>query len=393
MSQDLIPITQLILPIPETINQFAWQQSRAYRSIDAQWHVYLNQIAAQVLLSDLQTDFPTATLAPDQSRLWPLVNGTVLQLNQKRLVLIPDKAIDQSELVIPQEWVDSPDCAGDYFLAVRIDPDEELLHCWGYVTHQRLKAKAQYAPDDRTYRLDAHHVIPDMSALWVVQQLNPTEVTQAAIAPLAAVSPAQAENLLQRLVNARIPRLEIPFALWGALITDRAWRDRLVALRQGETSLATEIAAATTQLSGWMQNAFTTGWQAVEDFFGSDAELAFALRQTAAAPAVPTVRRVKALRLPEQLLLLLLTVEPDADGRMGIQVQLRASDRIQLIPADLSLELVSSHGDVVQSVQAREQDNAIQLPRFRSAIGTQFSIQVRWAGMPPEFTFSEAFVV
>jgi hypothetical protein len=419
MSQDLIAITQLGLPIPDELNDLAWQQSRTVRgsptadraAVAAQWNLYLNQIAGQVLLDDLQVDFPNvtwwdqpatqpatqlATQSAPLPSLWQLLRGTVLELHQKRLVVLPDQTIDQAELVIPQEWVDIPAWAGDYFLAVRIDPDEQLLHCWGYVTHQRLKAKATYDLDDRSYRLDAHDLISDISALWVVQQLHPTEVTQAAIAPLPSVTAVEAEHWLQHLVNVRMPRLEIPFEPWGALVVDPVWRQRLVALRQGELAVATATEPTTqptTQLGDWLQNVFTTGWQAVEDWLGNDAELAFALRQTTLAAAPPIVRRVKALRLPESVLLLLLTMEQDPDGLMGIQVQLRVADRTQTIPAELNLELIARGGTIVQAVQARQQDNAIQLPRFRSPVGTQFSIRVRPDDQSPEFTFSELFVV
>jgi Protein of unknown function (DUF1822) len=402
MSQDLIPLTQLGLPIPDALNDRAWHQSRAMRSVEAQWNIYLNQIAGQMLLSELQADFAAVTWWDNPPSnpvtvpsLWQFIRGTVLQLNQKRLVLLPTQTIDQGELVIPQEWVDIPAWAGDYFLAVQVDADAQWLHCWGYVTHQRLKAKAQYDPDDRTYRLDACDIIPDVTALWVVQRLNPTEVTQAAIAPLPAINTAAAANWQQRLVNARVPRLEIPFEQWGALVVDPAWRQGLADLQQGEmvvAAMSTTTTPITTQLGEWMQNVFTTGWQTVEEWLGNDLELALALRQTTLS-AVPTVRRVKALRLPTQLLLLLLTITPDDDGVMAIQVQLRVSDRHQTIPADLNLELVAHSGTIVQAVQARDQDNAIQLRRFRSPVGTQFSIQVRLNGPSSEFTFSELFVV
>jgi hypothetical protein len=383
---ELIPITQLALPIPDAMSDRAWQQAQADVSIEAQWNIYLNQIAMALLVEYLQEDFPNVRVSSPVNTS-PLVNGTVLQLNTKRLVLLPSKAIDQSELVIPQEWMDIPDWAGDYFLAVQVDPDEQMLHCWGYTTHQMVKAKAQYDASDRTYNLAAHNLIADVSGLWVIQQINPQEVTQTAVAPLAAVASTQAENLLQRLVNVRNPRLEIPFELWGALVGDRNWRDRLVELRQGEASLRTDVITAVNQLSGWMQNVFATGWQAVEDFWGEDAELAFAFRQ--AATEAPPVRRVKALRFADQLLLLVVSVETEADGRMGIQVQLRSSERTETLPSGVTLALLSSDDEVMQSIATRDQDNAIQLPRFRSVPGTEFKIQVQLGAT----AFCESFMV
>jgi hypothetical protein len=402
----LTPMPHWVLPISDEVAQQAWQISQSQASTspeiqskELQWNSYLNQVALAVLMPDLKEDFPGISVWPNQqavAAIWQFINGTVLTVNGKRLVLLPSKALDCSELTIPAEWMDCPELAGDYFLAVQIDSDEQLLTCWGYTTHQTIQAKGQYSADDRTYSLDGCYVIPDLSALAIVQQLNPTEATQGAIAPLAAVAPAQAENLLQRLVEVRVPRLEIPFALWGALFSDRLWRQRLAEMRQGDLSLATSMINATTQLSeqlsGWMQNLFSTGWQAVEEFFGDEAELAFAFRQTSTAPS-SMIRRVKALRFSEDLtdtlFLLLMTIEPESDGRFGIQVQLRASERTAILPENLSLALISSTGMVVQFVQARQQDNAIQLPKFKSSSGTAFSIQVELEQM----TTSELFVV
>lgn len=393
MTLELIPITQLALPIPASMSDRAWQQAQAHRTMETRWNVYLNQIASQTIAADLAIDFPQIRRSPDIDT-WQFVNGSVLELNGKRIVLLPSKSIDCSELVIPQEWVDIPAWAGDYFLGVQIDPDAELLHCWGYTTHQMMKTKARYDADDRTYNLDAHHLIADVSGLWVVQQLNPTEVTQTAIAPLDTVAATQAEHLLQRLATVPNPRLEIPFELWGALVSDRHWRQRLVALRQGETSLQTDLTTATTRLSGWLQNVFSTGWQAVEDFLGEDAELALAFRQTATPTS--TVRQVKVLELPEagassndvRSLLLLVSVEPEADDRWGIQIQLRSAST-NTLPADITLTLLASDDEVMRSVVTRDLDNAIQLPRFRLNSGTEFKIQVQLG----ETTAIESFLV
>lgn len=390
----LIPITQLALPIPAAMGDLAWQQAQVYPTSEARWNFYLNQIATQLLSEYLQADFPQIRVWAEPN-IWQFVSGSVLQLNQKRIVLLPSRAIDNSELVIPQEWLDIPDWAGDYFIAVQIDPDAEILHCWGYLTHQMVKARAKYDPRDRTYNLDAHNLISDVSGLWAIQALNPTEVTQTAIAPLATVAAVQAENLCQRLATAANPRLEIPFALWGASIADRQWRQQLAQLRQGETAPVIDRTLTPNRLGEWLQNVFASGWQAVEDFVSEDGELAFALRQTAAA--TPSIRRVKALELADRVLLLLVSIEPAAtdpadpslEDRLTIQVQLRTIDRNSTLPPALTLSLLSIDDELVRSVVTRDRDNAIQLPRFRSNSGTGFKLQVQSGST----TICESFLV
>jgi hypothetical protein len=396
----LIPITQLALPIPAAMSDLAWQQAGTAAPVAQRWNVYLNRIATQLLTEYLVEDFPdlrvgVASLQENRSEdgIWQFFNGSVLQLNAKRVVLLPTKTIDNSELIIPQEWVDIPAWAGDYFLAVQIDPDAQLLHCWGYTTHQMMKSQARYDANDRTYHLDADDLIADVSGLWVVQQLNPDEITQTAIAPLVAVATTQAENLLQRLATIPNPRLEIPFGLWGALIGDRNWRQRLVAIRQGAAAPSIELTTTVNRLGDWMQNIFASGWQAVEDFWSEDAELALRQPET----VTPTVRRVKAIQLPDRVLLLLLAVASETDDslserlhqRLEIKVKLRSSDRTDILPAGVTLELLAGDDRVLQSVTTRDRDNAIKLPRFRSTAGTEFKLQVR----SDTTIFCESFLV
>jgi hypothetical protein len=165
------------------------------------------------------------------------------------------------------------------------------------------------------------------------------------------------------------------------LISDRQWRQQLAQLQQGEPD------PAANRLNGWLQNVFAAGWQAVEDFLGEDADLAVALRQTATPASI--VRRVKALELAERVLLLLVSIEPAADDRLAIQVQLRSIDRTETLPPGLTLSLLSSDDEIVRSVVTRDRDNAIGLPRFRSDSSTGFKIQVQLATT----TVCESFLV
>jgi hypothetical protein len=356
--------TQWQLEIPDAIAQAAWQQSQACPTPRAQWNTYLNQISCDVLLPLLQEYLPAVPYPDSIATLWEVVSGTGLQGPTKRLILVPDKNLDR-ELSVPQEWVDSQEWAGDYYLAVQINPDEQSLTVWGYTTHAMLKAEGKYNADDRTYCLDPDQVIQDLNVLWAVQQVNPQEVTQSAISPIPSIDTA--ENLLQRLANSPRPRLEIPFVQWMACLHQSDWRRRLSALRRGE------MPAKVTHLSQWFQDIFESGWATLESRL-SDGPT-FVLRQTPAIDA-PTIRRVKALRLQDRLLLLMMTVEPTNDGRLEIQVQVRSGDNETLLPVGLIMVLQSSSGEAIQTVQSRSDDLAVQLQRFRCATGTPFLVQV-----------------
>lgn len=384
MSLYLESPTELILEIPQTVRSQADQHSQQGASSSAQWQLFLNHLSLQTVLPWLRSEyFPQAAAFPnggDLANVWAFVNGAGIQVGAKRLVLLPDRSLDTAELVVPQEWVDAPDWLGDYFLAVQVNLDEGCVAVWGYATHAMLKTQGRYDADDRTYHLDRDFLVSDISVLWVVQQLAPHEVTQAAIAPLATVEAVQAENLLQRLGNSINPRLEVPFSLWGTLITQDAWRQRLYQLQQNSSVNSTQanlqqtLQQSVTRFGQWLQNQFETGWQTLEEL---QLQPAIALRD--GEETVEIVRRVKALRLADQVVLLLVAITPEVDQRVMVQVQLRPIAGVDCLPEDLALSLVTPEGEIVQTVQARSADNVIQLQRFRCPIETAFAVQVTLA--------------
>jgi Protein of unknown function (DUF1822) len=336
------------LEIPDEIARSAWKQSQSCPTPRAQWNSYLNQVCKATLLPwlQLESDLAVTTYPEAIESLWELVSGTGIVSGGRRLVLIPDKSFDR-DLSVPQEWVDHPEWAGDYYLAVQVNPDEQWLDVWGYTTQALLKAQGTYNANDRTYHLDADQLIQDLNVLSVVQQMNPQELTQA-------------ENLLQRLASANT-----------VINTVGNTVGNIVGNIVGNT-----VDNTITNLSQWLQNTFESGWQTLESLLGSEAEAAFAFRQTATIEA-PAIRRVKALRLPARLLLLLVAVDADGDDRMGVRVQVRSGDETLALPLGLMISLHSASGEVIQRVQSRGEDLAVQLQRFRCPTGTQFWVTVR----------------
>lgn len=225
--------TQLWLEFSTTQTQ--WQPQ--FSTPSSCWNAYLNRICLDAVLPWLREYAPQTLVWPNSTALpsfWELVNGTAIVMGTTRLVLIPSETIDLS-LRVPQEWVDIPGWAADYYLAVQVNPDQGWLRIWGYTTHQQLKTSGSYDPGDRTYCLEEDGLIQDLNVLWVARQLCPEEPTRGAIAPLPALPLVPAKNLLQRLGNSAIsaPRLAVPFELWGALLQHGGWRQRLSEQRQG----------------------------------------------------------------------------------------------------------------------------------------------------------------
>jgi len=255
---------QVELTISSAIQTAAQQTYRSLSTASERWQCYLNCLCLETVLAWLEEEGVPA--APAGSRvslpnIWTLVNGTAIALEGVRVAVIPSETIDTSELRVPQEWIDVPSWAADYYFAVQINPDEHQIRIWGYATHLQLKQQGHYDWDNRSYVLAAEEIANDLSAFWAARELCPNETARAAIPSLPALSLEQAENLLQRLGNSHVlePRLAIPFERWGALIEHDGWRQRLYEIRQGlpeQRSILQWLQSGISQLAqelGWRQ--------------------------------------------------------------------------------------------------------------------------------------------
>ena len=259
--------TQLVLELNESIVNQAWKQSQAAGNRSSQWQKYLNQVALNTFLPWLQAEEDATAKAgldlATQADLWELVNGTVIAINGAKIVLIPTEAEDLSELRVPQEWIDIPELAADYYLAVQVSVDGGYVRVWGYATHQQLKNNGSFSHSDRTYSMSDDEIITDIDVLWVARELCPNEVTQAAVEPIDNLANAQADQLIKRLGSQAqlLPRLAVPFTIWAALIQNKAWCRRLVATRQGKTTK--------TPVMQWLKQGVSSvaselGWRQIE---------------------------------------------------------------------------------------------------------------------------------
>ena len=364
--------TEWLLEISSSLQAQSWQQSQVYATSSSRWCAYINQICLYAFLDWIKTEYvPDATALP---AFWDSVNGTAIAVGEKRILLIPSEAIDDSELEVPQEWVDIPSWAADYYLAVQVKPDGESVRVWGYTTHQELKSRGNYDPIDRTYCMDARHLTKDLNAFWMTYQFCWGEATLAALNPLPELPATQAENLLQRLGSSSItfPRLAVPFSLWGALLENEQWRQRLYQNRQTSNQVREN-------LSQWLEGIYSASWQALETLLGSNSSsLALNLRSTSGS-VESGIRRAKlidlGMQIESQSVVLLVALIPEANGQVSVRVQLHPAGGELYLPATIKLALLSS-ADTLEQVQARSQDNYVQLPQFDVEIGEHFSIQV-----------------
>ena len=229
-----LDLHHLYLEMPSVV-----EPTSQFSTPGARRRAYLNQVGLSAFLAWLQTEHaPAAQVWPSVRALpsfWEVVNGSAIAVGSQRFVIIPTEAIDACELRIPQEWLDIPTWAADYYVLLQVNSDEEWVGVRGYATHHRIKTQGQYDVADRTYSVASEQLIADINVLWLAQQFCPHEPLRSEITPLVSLDQPQAQNLLNRLGNAAVtwPRAEIPFSLWGSLLAHGGWRQRLYEQRQG----------------------------------------------------------------------------------------------------------------------------------------------------------------
>jgi len=377
---------QLWLEIPPEIETAARRMSRRVLSPGAQWQVYLNQLCVEGCLAWARKELDTtATAFPSTEAIpsWEMVTGSCLMVNGTKLALIPTDVIGQDELLVPQEWVDIPSWKADYYLAVKVNPDERWLEGWGYASYRQLREGSAYDTWARSYSLDGAELAVDIGALWTTLERCSPEAIQSATRPdiatdnvvLTALSAVQAENLIARLANIEIafPRLSIPFAQWGALLADEGWRRQLCERRR--VNYRGDSGVSLSQGLREMGNAIAAGWQSIEAVFGANAQqLAFGFRQGEQAEG----RQAKEIRFDDnQCVRLVLLWQLEADGRLAIRAQLYPAEGELYVPTGITFSLVSDQEEVLQSIQSEEENNYIQLKRFKCLSGYSFGIEIQ----------------
>ncbi len=250
---------QIGLTITDAIQEESWQLAQENSSNATKWQTYLNLLTLKTCLPWLKD-----ILAEDKIKytndlldIWEFINGFAVEVNHTKLIFIPSENEDLGEINVPQEWIDIPAYAGDYYIAVQINPDEKWLRIWGYCSYEQLKNRGEYDAFMRSYSLDEAELDEDL--IFILASTEYLETEKQFIPELSRLSNKKVTELLEQLKQVKdySPRLILSFDQWGAIFTNQNWRKELSEARQP------------INLSAWMQNNFQqtirAGWQSLEN--------------------------------------------------------------------------------------------------------------------------------
>jgi hypothetical protein len=405
---------QLWLEVPPEVCQTARQtvNAQAYSNPAAVERAYRNLICQTVIADWLRDDpdlpSPVSWLSPqEQSAIWEFVNGSILLLNRTRLALILSDAINPDELIVEQEWVDIPDWASHYYLAVQLNLQEGWLRVSGYTTHNKLKQQGIYDALDRTYSLDQSQLIEDLTVLWVARESSPAWMPT--VAALPSLSAAIANTLITQHSQSRLtsPRLDLPPEQWLALVSNPVWQENLYQQRINPPSISEslEIAASEQQktaqsvekftLSQWLQNMIEPGWQAIH-------EMGYLFSPHKYVMARGTAPQEKSIQFGEYTLGLIVacyrsltTEETSRDPNAAVEITIRVGIRLiqGLIPLTESLEVTfilndESVDSTTFPIQFESSEPVVLLPKLSGVPGNEFTLIIKLGTLqhPVHFT-------
>ncbi len=220
----------------------------------------LNQLATQVFCTWLQEAEPNwkdiPFLLPEKKveQVWQVCNGTALRLGSSRIILVPTDTIGGQEMIVPWEWIDIPEWAGQVFIAIQVDLEACLLGVRGWALWEDLKNQADHNRITRCDLLELSDLSEDLELLFpLIRQgcipqvsMTPQSQTTFDLSPLLKTL-AKPENLVPRLS----PTVE--FGQWAALVTDSVNLQKLIEGMRPPTS--------TCQLRNVVKGLVAPGWE------------------------------------------------------------------------------------------------------------------------------------
>ncbi len=127
-------------------------------------------------------------------------------------------------------------------------------------------------------------------------------------------------------------------------------------------------------LSQWLEGLCHSGWQALGTMLGEQQ-----LVVVRAKGQQTDLQRAKLMDLGMQLgaeaLAMVVTLAPE-ESETSVLVHLHPVGDACYLPAHLKLIMLSDIGEELQTVEARSQDNAIQLRPFSGQVGDRFGVRV-----------------
>ncbi len=360
-----------------------WQQvsRQAYSNQNARLRAFHNLLCLKTLSPFLceiwgLPNLPDPWLSPDElPSIWEVLNGGILRIEPMQLAIIPSDAMRLEELRVEREWVDIPELAAHYYVAVQVDVEKRWLRILGYANHAQLKQPENYDPTDQTYALDQEDLIDDLGLLLVQAQFEVGR--QPVIEPIAPLSAAAMSTVIHQLKEYRqfSARRILPFEQWAPIVANAEWRRWLYHQKIEDSEALAPLAEPNLKvdLSNWASHRFSPEWRPV-------AELLQSTPSPATAKGIPTIR-AKTITLGRYQVVLIVSreLEPSAIPTVGLQLEAKMmAGKLPLTaPLNLQVAFCDANGNentITENWLANALESSIKLPRLLGSPGEEFTV-------------------
>lgn len=220
------------IEISEQDKEEAEANTRCYANQTGRNYAFVNYLCHKVFskwvkeYQEIESNNKVFSSDNNLARIWQFINGSVVNIHDKRLILIPSDATDLEGFEVQQEWVDIPNLAGDYYLPVRVDLERNYLHIWGFISRKNLQKRADYDKLDKLYIVSSGDVIDDIETLWIALELYEEKGDFEA---LPILTESEAAKLIKTYSQPLpySPRLKGNFQEWMALLNEKEWLKNL----------------------------------------------------------------------------------------------------------------------------------------------------------------------
>jgi hypothetical protein len=314
---------QLCLEFSEREQNKARFIASQYKDAAGSDRAFLNSLCLEVIspsIKDIfdvkERDINIAQIQKEHLSIWQSLNGVAINLSLGRLVLIPTEELDTEELRVPQAWVDQPELAGDFYLAIQVSPEESWLRVWGFTTQKKLKELGIYDARDRSYAIDRGDLWSSLETMPAIWSVNPPtqEFVQEPIYHL---------NILSQLDFSPIWQ---PFEEFAAMFN---WQ------------IATDL----------RQSRFQRHWARKID---------------------------QVITLKDHPFALTIGFQEETPHKYLVQVRISSGNEEIYLPDDLKLLVLETNGEVIDVSKSRKADNWIQV-EFTGEIHDEFQVKIQRA--------------
>jgi len=328
--------TDLRLLLPESFwlepdhYQLAKEVSDRFNNETQQWQVYLNTLAVLGFEAWLKERFPSHY--PIHHHFQEVVNTSYVSIGEFKLCAIATEHVLDEVVRVPRSTIEQQNLAAHFYVVFEIVEEEEQAIIRGFCQYSELLnqiGSSVSSQTDDSYCLPLSVLDTEINHLITyVQYLEPTTI-------------------------------DVPFGQ----------------IQVPEVSLELNFNGGRTRLSQWLQGVLDEGWQAIDALINPEENLAWSTRHTLSGVQGGKLINF-GMQLGNQSVALLVTVTPDSEGKVGINIQILPVAGAQVLPPQLKLTLLSTADKILQEVDSREHDNYIQLKPFKGRTGTGFSIEV-----------------